>query len=162
MANAATQGVSPAHHSHLPIPQCHKSTVLGTVDSVPLSDKLGVLPLSSLRLPFEELVLKLFRVRAGSDIFQSAQIHRLRCLGSSVRIALPEELPEFFHQNIPETLFLVHDAQEHMVFHGIKSVSLVEVDILLPLGVVRFLVLGNASRAQPVPDVVANGEVSCK
>ena len=48
-----------------------------------------------------------------------------------------------------------------MVFHGIESSSLAEVSILFPLGGVHFFVLGDALRAQLVPGVVANGEISC-
>ncbi len=71
------------------------------------------------------------------------------------------EFPEFFHQDTPKTLFPVHDTQEHMVFHGIESISLAKVSILLPLRRVQFVVFGDALRAQLVPDVVTNGEIRC-
>ena len=101
------------------------------------------------------------RCEPSDHIFWLAQIRRLSPLGSSVGIALPEELPEFFHQDIPKTLFLVHGTQEHMVFHGIKSISLAKLSILFPLRRVHFVVFGDALRAQLVPDVVTNGEISC-
>ena len=74
----------------------------------------GTLPLSSVRSS-EELIPRIIvhvlcvQVRSDWGIFQLlVRIRRFRRVGSSVGIPLPEELSEFFHQDIPETLFLVH------------------------------------------------------